>query len=79
MNKCQMENILSKLKKCQEIIDDLNDSLIDVLDEMENSVTYEELEELRDFCNQLTKWSDFTEAKLILENLPLDKEADCNE
>ena len=50
----------------------LNDFLLDLLDQMKNlepCKKLEELDKLIDFCNQLTNWSDFTEAEFVIENL----------
>ena len=79
MNRKKIVNTLKKLRVCQKKTDELNDCLLDLLDQMKGIQPCEELEELRNFCNQLTKWSDFSEAKLVIENIPIDQVSDCNE
>ena len=65
----RMNSISELLNTCKEVTNELNDRLLDLLNNLDNN---DEVEELYEFCDGLTKWSDFISIESILENL--DKE-----
>ena len=73
--KCE---IIYLIKKCKELTNELNDELLNLLDSLGENHESEDLEELSEFCNGLTKWSTFNDIEYLVENL-LKENGECDE
>ncbi|MFW6027055.1 MAG: hypothetical protein ACOCRX_12030 [Candidatus Woesearchaeota archaeon] len=66
MKKKQKEDLLRLLTKCQECSNELQDSLIELLEDEQFKKYKNELEDISFFSDLLPRWSDFSDVKHIV-------------